>query len=407
MGATSCAIQRPARPLLGPRKFICRKWDAARTWLLFCVASAAALVLPAAGARFAPPNAPVDFIALTEPPPQPLSLNFPPETIHFTRSKLRKAPAKLLNRITPSQQPPSSTKTKILKFAAMQWLLDERIWCPPNITWSEFGSGSAKFADLKYSLITAMILILTRAILENTLFRPIGRQFVTKQSTVFKIGEGLYRFTFYLAASIYGWFFVLWDKPYLKDTMHSLYNYPHHPVEPEEWWYYNIELGFYVSLVFTQIIDTKRKDFWQMFVHHIVTILLLVLSWVCNFHRIGALVLAIHDVADVPLELAKLAKYCNMQRPADLVFAIFTCTWIYTRCYLLPTRVIYYTSYEALKVIPFFPAYYIFNGLLCLLQALHLAWTWLIMRMVFYALKNDGMRDLRSESEDSEKPHAE
>lgn len=147
--------------------------------------------------------------------------------------------------------------------------------------------------------------------------------------------------------------------------------------------------------------DTKRKDFWQMFVHHVVTILLLVLSWACNFHRCGALVLAIHDIADVPLEGAKLAKYCKRQRLADLLFAIFTLTWIYTRCYLLPTRVIYYTTYKALSIIPFFPAYYIFNGLLCLLQVLHLAWTWLILRMVVDAVSNSGMRDLRSDSEDS------
>lgn len=295
------------------------------------------------------------------------------------------------------------------------------MWCPPNLKWSDFKPDSAQFNDLYYSFLTAGALLLIRYITELVVFRPLGRSLCggqadkaggdvgkgkrAKRTTVLKFSEGMWRFSFYLFASIYGWFFVLWDKPYLKDTMHSLYNYPHHPVKTEEWWYYNLELGFYLSLVITQIIDTKRKDFWQMFLHHIVTILLLVLSWACNFHRIGALVLAIHDIADVPMEGAKLAKYCKKQRLADLLFAIFTITWIYTRCYLLPTRVIYYTTYEALSIIPFFPAYYIFNGLLCVLQLLHITWTWLIVRIVFYALQNDGMRDLRSDSEDSEESH--
>lgn len=303
----------------------------------------------------------------------------------------------------------------------MEWLWSESIWCPPNLKWSDFRPDCAQIKDLQYSLVTAAFLISLRFITEQTIFRPLGRILCSesiasktggdmvkkraKSSTVAKFGEGMWRLSFYLSASIYGWFFVLWDKPYLKDTMHTLYNYPHHPVRPEEWWYYNLELGFYISLVITQFLDTKRKDFWQMFVHHVVTILLLVLSWACNFHRIGALVLAIHDIADVPLEGAKLAKYCKKQRLADLLFAILTVTWIYTRCYVLPTRVIFYTTYEALNIIPFFPAYYIFNGLLCLLQLLHLAWTWLILRIVFDALKNDGMRDLRSDSEDSEEPH--
>lgn len=54
-----------------------------------------------------------------------------------------------------------------------------------------------------------------------------------------------------------------------------------------------IELGFYISLMFSQFMDVKRKDFWEMFVHHIVTILLLTLSWTCNLTRIGTLVSAL------------------------------------------------------------------------------------------------------------------
>lgn len=294
--------------------------------------------------------------------------------------------------------------------------MDESIWCPPDVKWSDFRPDSAQLSDLNYSFLTALTLLVIRFSAESVIFRPAARYLCReriqvdgdhklrskppKPNLVRKVSEGMWRFSFYSFASIFGWFFVLWDKPYLKDTMHTLYNYPHHPVKSEEWWYYNIELGFYLSLVITQIADTKRKDFWQMFVHHIVTVVLLVLSWACNFHRIGALVLAIHDVADVPMEGAKLAKYCKKQRLADLLFGIFTFVWIYTRCYLLPTRVIYYTSYKALTVIKFFPAYYIFNGLLMLLQILHFAWTWLIIRIVFYALQNNGMRDLRSDSEE-------
>lgn len=294
----------------------------------------------------------------------------------------------------------------------------EVIWCPPNLKWSDFNPNSAQFNDLYYSFLTAGALMILRYVTEKALFRPLARNMCVggkpsdrtggddgktrpaNSRTVYKFSESMWRFSFYLFASIYGWFFVLWDKPYLKDTMHTLYNHQDHSVKPEEWWYYNVELGFYISLVITQFIDTRRSDFWQMFVHHVVTISLLVLSWGCNFHRIGALVLAIHDVADVPMEGAKLAKYCKKQRLADLLFAIFTITWIYTRCYLLPTRVIYYTSWKALSIIQIFHGYYIFNGLLCLLQMLHVAWTWVIIKIVFYALQNDGMRDLRSDSED-------
>jgi hypothetical protein len=70
------------------------------------------------------------------------------------------------------------------------------------------------------------------------------------------------------------------------------------------WWYYMISLAFYWSLTFSQFFDVKRKDFWQMFVHHIATILLLSFSWICNLHRAGSVVLVIHDAADCIVDVS-------------------------------------------------------------------------------------------------------
>lgn len=64
-----------------------------------------------------------------------------------------------------------------------------------------------------------------------------------------------------------------------------------------------IELAFYWSLLFSQFIDVKRKDFWQMFIHHIATISLLSFSYIVNFVRVGSLVLVVHDCVDYWLEV--------------------------------------------------------------------------------------------------------
>ncbi|XP_023235691.1 ceramide synthase 6-like [Centruroides sculpturatus] len=104
------------------------------------------------------------------------------------------------------------------------------------------------------------------------------------------------------------------------------------------WWYYMVELGFYTSLTFSQFMDIKRKDFAQMFVHHIVTILLLVFSWSSNLTRIGTIVLIVHDFADCPLEAAKMAKYIHKQRLGDMLFVVFTLAWIVSRLGLYPYR---------------------------------------------------------------------
>lgn len=65
-----------------------------------------------------------------------------------------------------------------------------------------------------------------------------------------------------------------------------------------------ISLAFYWSLAFSQFFDVKRKDFWQMFIHHIATISLLSFSWICNLHRVGTLILVVHDSADFILDVS-------------------------------------------------------------------------------------------------------
>ena len=72
-------------------------------------------------------------------------------------------------------------------------------------------------------------------------------------------------------------------------------DHPKHTVTNDIYWYYTLELAFYFSLLVTQFFDVKRKDWLQMFVHHIVTILLLLFSYACNFTRVGAVVLFLHD----------------------------------------------------------------------------------------------------------------
>ncbi len=120
---------------------------------------------------------------------------------------------------------------------------------------------------------------------------------------------------------------VLWDKSWFWDVKSCWYGYPHQvmysqsvcsrqfltkkknlsnllqSVENDIWWYYMISMAFYWALTVTQFFDNKRKDFWQMFIHHMITLLLMALSWVCNLHRVGSLVLVVHDCADILLEV--------------------------------------------------------------------------------------------------------
>lgn len=212
-----------------------------------------------------------------------------------------------------------------------------------------------------------------------------------KPSVLTKFCENSYRCIFYTFTFTYG-LITLWDKSYFWSLETIWHGFPYQSVGNDIWWYYIIEMSFYVSLSISQFFDIKRKDFWQMFVHHILTLLLLSFSWVCNLHRLGSLVLIIHDCADIFLEAAKLTKYANYQKLCDIIFAIFTVIWIITRLGIFP-RCIYNAVVEAPRILPIFPAYYFFNSLLILLLCLHIAWTYLILRIAYKALQAGQVRE--------------
>ena len=86
-----------------------------------------------------------------------------------------------------------------------------------------------------------------------------------------------------------------------------------------------------------------------------------------------------------------MMSYLNNQKAADFMFNLFALSWIVSRIVLLPYRIIYYSSYVALDLVPMFSAYYIFNGLLIALQTLHIIWTYFIIRMAINAWQNNGV----------------
>ena len=85
------------------------------------------------------------------------------------------------------------------------------------------------------------------------------------------------------------------------------------------------------------------QDFWEMFIHHVATLALLTLSWSNHMHRMGSLVLIVHDFADHWLELAKLLRYAGWAKSCDACFGIFTLVWAFSRLGLFPSWVCYST----------------------------------------------------------------
>jgi len=312
----------------------------------------------------------------------------------------------------------------------------------------------AKFSDLWYPIPMALVVMVIRWVVEKGIFKPVGirmglkdqrkqlpvandvlekefrrsskttvkevtqlalntgmtilqverwlrqRRVASQPSKLQKFCETGWRWVFYTTILVYG-FNCLMYKPWLWNVRYCWYDYPFHTVDPDIWLYYMMELSFYWSLVISQFFDVKRKDFWEMFIHHNTTIALMMFSWSTHFTRVGTLVLIIHDCSDHLLELAKIFRYINYRKSCDAVFVIFTLVWVLTRCVAYPSIILYSTLHDAAGYIEMFPGYYIFNSLLVTLQILNVVWTFFIFRAIHKAFTKGDLDDNRSDSEET------
>ncbi|XP_078240529.1 ceramide synthase 5 isoform X2 [Pogona vitticeps] len=215
-----------------------------------------------------------------------------------------------------------------------------------------------------------------------------------------------WRLIFYLYIFTYGIRF-LWSSPWFWDTRQCWYNYPFQPITSGLYYYYITELAFYWSLMFSQFTDIKRKDFLMMFIHHLATVGLITFSYMNKMVRVGTLVMCIHDAADILLEAAKLANYAKYQRLCDGTFILFSVVFIVTRLGIYPVWILNTTLFESWDIIGPYPSWWLFNGLLLILQILHVSWSYFIIRIAYKALargkvSKDERSDVESSSEEEE-----
>eukprot|EP00981_Chlorochromonas_danica_P003265 scaffold634_cov185-Ochromonas_danica.AAC.2 len=120
-----------------------------------------------------------------------------------------------------------------------------------------------------------------------------------------KFVEAFWRFVFYSAFVYLGYraLFVPETLPYVYETSSMWTNWPKFNIPANIRFYYLIELGCYIhQLCWTEV---NRSDATEMIAHHIITITLILLSYLLCYWEIGSIFLLIHDVSDVLLEGAK------------------------------------------------------------------------------------------------------
>ncbi|ODN01980.1 Ceramide synthase hyl-1 [Orchesella cincta] len=194
-------------------------------------------------------------------------------------------------------------------------------------------------------------------------------------------------------------FAVLWNKTWFMDVEECWKGYPYHSITDDVWWYNTFGGSLYCSFLMTQAFDVKRKDFWEMLIHHVITIVLMGLAWTHNLFKLGMLTLLLHDCSDVFIESAKMANYSKRDNLATGIFVVFTMVWVVTRLIIFPGKIMK-SCLESphFLALPSAPRN-IITGLIIFLLCLHLFWTYFIVKVAKAALSSEKTKDARSSSE--------
>ena len=251
------------------------------------------------------------------------------------------------------------------------------------------------FSDFTYMFMFAYVWYLCTV---QQLLRQ--RQILSRPSQLDKFAESGWRWTAYTFLFFYG-ACVLSNKKWLWKVVDCWVNYPHHNLTNDIWWYYMMELSLNLSLsISILILDTKRKDFFMMLFHHMMTVLLISLSWTLNFFKVGTLVMLCHDCADIWLESAKMFRYAGYRKVSEILFGLFAIAWIVLRLGYYPTVVLHSITVEAPQLVQYFGAYHVFMIMLSLLLVLNIQWSYFILKVAYVALYTPkGIEDARSDSD--------
>jgi hypothetical protein len=164
--------------------------------------------------------------------------------------------------------------------------------------------------------------------------------------------------------------------------------------------YFVSQMIFYMHALIVVFEEERRKDFYVMVGHHVITLFVVFLSYAWPILNGAFAVLMLHDATDILLYLAKLLHY-SKQRDAvtTSVFVLFAAMFFTTRILLFPYVVIVHGTWLPLPLWVACAMYFPLFGLYCM----HIYWFSLICKMIKRAVvKKDLQKDIRSDDEDEE-----
>ena len=105
-------------------------------------------------------------------------------------------------------------------------------------------------------------------------------------------------------------------------------------------------MGYHCGGLITHFFGTRRNDFVEMGLHHILSLYLYGGAYLYNFIEVGCVIAFLHDIADITTNIVKALAETKLKIPTAIVFVFHMCIWFYTRNLLLPIYIYQLFTYK-------------------------------------------------------------
>ncbi|CAH1789089.1 unnamed protein product, partial [Owenia fusiformis] len=271
----------------------------------------------------------------------------------------------------------------------------------------------------------AVLWTIIRYILTENVFLPLGKYTQMSMLNQKKFPESAFKLIFYVCT---------WTlSTYMLFIKEDKYTFFERPLDLWKDWspgmfvpwdmyaLYMVQCSFYLHSVYgTLYMDQWRKDSIVMMFHHFLTLSLIGFSYAARFHKIGVLVLFVHDITDICLEFTKCNVYLKTRggkihklndHLTTIGFLFFAGTWYVFRLYWFPLKILLSAALADKSInasVGPLPFYIFFNSLLWILQVLNVYWFLFIVRFLYKIARGqmsevDDVREIDVEDEVAKK----
>ena len=274
-----------------------------------------------------------------------------------------------------------------------------------NNGYSGHGHDWSRLSEMWMSLVFAVIFYFCRTTCKKVIFKRLARALNIRGQKAEKFSYQIWLLLFYCTSSVYG-YYTLHDKDWVAfpqghTELYNLFANAPFKAPTDIQYYYAYSIGFYIAELIAIFVEPKRSDFFEYLLHHVVTLYLVVFSWIGYETKVGTYVLLIHDISDIPLCAAKIWHYIGNEIIVNINFGLFLISFIYMRLVCLPTLTygLYFYSPKMRPLWMNMALLTFFVGVV--LQCLHFFWFYLVLRVIYRLIR--GIKgDVRSDDDEPE-----